>query len=60
MSPIDVSMEPMLDMFVFETTTLLEQLDEIMIASEKSGGFGQDDVDRDFFVLCTPSKVPPQ
>lgn len=37
MTPIDPSMEPMLDMFVFETTTLLEQLDEIMIEAEKSG-----------------------
>ncbi len=53
MSPIDVSMEPMLDMFVFETTTLLEQLDEIMIASEKSGGFGQDDVDEIFRIMHT-------
>ncbi|HCP14876.1 MAG TPA: chemotaxis protein CheA, partial [Peptococcaceae bacterium] len=53
MSPIDVSMEPMLDMFIFETTTLLEQLDEIMIASEKSGGFGQDDVDEIFRIMHT-------
>ena len=30
MSAIDASMEPMLDMFIYETTTLLEQLDSII------------------------------
>lgn len=53
MTPIDASMEPMLEMFIFETTTLLEQLDEIMIASEKSGGFGQEDVDEIFRIMHT-------
>ena len=37
MSPIDPSMMPMLDTFVFETTTLLEQLDEILLGAERAG-----------------------
>lgn len=53
MSPIDTSMEPMLEMFIFETTTLLEQLDEIMITSEKSGRFGPGDVDEIFRIMHT-------
>jgi two-component system chemotaxis sensor kinase CheA len=53
MNPIDTSMEPMLEMFIFETTTLLEQLDEIMIASEKSGRFGPGDVDEIFRIMHT-------
>lgn len=53
MSPIDTSMEPMVEMFIFETTTLLEQLDEIMIASEKSGRFGPGDVDEIFRIMHT-------
>jgi len=53
MCPIDTSMEPMLEMFIFETTTLLEQLDQILIASEKSGRFGPDDVDEIFRIMHT-------
>ena len=34
--PIDPSMEPMLEVFIYETTTLLDQLDEILLDSEKS------------------------
>ena len=36
---IDPSMEPMLDVFIYETTTLLDQLDEILLDAEKSKSF---------------------
>ena len=32
---IDPSMEPMLEVFIYESTTLLDQLDEILLDSEK-------------------------
>ena len=44
MSAIDASMEPMLDMFIYETTTLLEQLDGIILGAEKNKRFSEDDV----------------
>jgi len=52
MNPIDPSMEPMLDMFVFETTTLLEQLDEVMIEAEKSG-LSMDGINEIFRIMHT-------
>ena len=33
--PIDPSMEPMLDTFIDETTTLLDQLDQILLGLGK-------------------------
>lgn len=53
MSPIDPSMMPMLDTFVFETTTLLEQLDDILLEAEKSGGLDEESVNEIFRVMHT-------
>ncbi|MEG1049882.1 MAG: hypothetical protein RSE24_05005, partial [Oscillospiraceae bacterium] len=38
---MDKNMESMLDMYLFETNTLLEQLDEILLNAEKIGDFTQ-------------------
>lgn len=53
MSPIDASMIPMLEMFVFETTTLLEQLDEILLESEKSKSLGEENINEIFRIMHT-------
>lgn len=51
--PIDPSMEPMLEVFIYETTTLLDQLDEILLDSEKSKCFNSDNIDAIFRIMHT-------
>ena len=53
MSPIDSSIAHMIDTFVFETTTLLEQLDEILLESEKSGGLDSESINEVFRIMHT-------
>ena len=50
---IDPSMEPMLEVFIYETTTLLEQLDEILLESEKSKSFSEDSINEIFRTMHT-------
>lgn len=50
---IDPSMEPMLEMFIYETTTLLDQLDEILLESEKSKNLSSDSINEIFRVMHT-------
>ncbi|MDK2812937.1 MAG: two-component system, chemotaxis family, sensor kinase CheA [Clostridiales bacterium] len=50
---IDPSMEPMLEMFIYETTTLLDQLDEILLESEKSKSLSSDNINEIFRVMHT-------
>ena len=47
MSVIDDSMRPMLDTFTFETTTLLDQLDEILLEAEKEKSLNERPVEAD-------------
>lgn len=51
--PIDPSMEPMLEVFIYETTTLLEQLDEILLDAEKSKSFNDDNINEIFRIMHT-------
>lgn len=53
MDTIDSSMESMLEMFIFETTGLLEQLDEIMLSSEKDGSFSEESINEIFRIMHT-------
>ena len=46
-------MESMLDMFLFETNTLLEQLEEIMLESEKEKSFSTDSINEIFRIMHT-------
>lgn len=46
-------MEPMLEMFIFETTQNLEQLEQIMIDSEKSGTFSGEEINTIFRIMHT-------
>ncbi|WP_099468760.1 chemotaxis protein CheA [Konateibacter massiliensis] len=47
------SNEPMLDMFLFETTQLIEQLEQIILASEKGSCFSADAINEIFRIMHT-------
>lgn len=53
MSSFDPSMKPMLEMFIYETTTILEQLDEIMLKAEKDKAFSGDEINEIFRFMHT-------
>ncbi|HKM32847.1 MAG TPA: chemotaxis protein CheA [Oscillospiraceae bacterium] len=53
MSRFESGMEAMLDMYIFETNTLLEQLDEILLRTEKSGSFTGEDINEIFRIMHT-------
>lgn len=50
---MDNGMDSMLDMYLFETNTLLEQLDELLLDAEKAGEFSTDDVNEIFRIMHT-------
>lgn len=50
---MDNGMENMLDMYLFETNSLFEQLDEILLEAEKSQTFTTDDVNEIFRIMHT-------
>ena len=54
---IDPSMEPMLEVFIYESTTLLEQLDEILLDSEKSKSFSEDNINEVFRIRSEERRV---
>lgn len=45
--------EPMMEVYIFETTQNLEQLEQVIICSEKNGGFTPDDVSEIFRFMHT-------
>ncbi len=53
MSVIDESMRPMLDTFIFETTTLLDQLDEILLVAERARSLTDDQINEIFRAMHT-------
>ena len=50
---MDNGMESMLDTYLYETNSLLDQLDEMLVADEKSGEFSSDDVNEIFRIMHT-------
>ena len=46
-------LENMLDMYLFETNTLIEQLDEILLTAENEATFSQDDINEIFRIMHT-------
>lgn len=50
---MDNSMQNMLDMYLYETNTLIEQLDGILLDAEKEGDFNQDAVNEIFRIMHT-------
>ncbi|MCL2019413.1 MAG: chemotaxis protein CheA [Oscillospiraceae bacterium] len=53
MSKIESGMESMIDMYIFETNTLLEQLDEILLKTEEAQTFTGDDINEIFRIMHT-------
>lgn len=53
MNYIEPSMRQMLDMFIFETSLLLEQLDEIMIQIEREKVFTHNNINETFRIMHT-------
>ena len=49
----DHTQEPLLEMFIFETVQLLEQLEQLVISIEKSGFFDQDAINEIFRIMHT-------
>lgn len=50
---MDNGMDNMLDMYLFETNSLLDQLDELLIDAEKFGDFSIDNVNEIFRIMHT-------
>lgn len=53
MARYDASMEAMADTYIFETTTLLEQLDEILMRTEKENDMSDEDINEIFRIMHT-------
>ncbi len=53
MAKIESGMEAMLDMYFYETNSLLEQLDEILLRTEQSNAFESDDIKEIFRIMHT-------
>ncbi|MCL1789294.1 MAG: Hpt domain-containing protein, partial [Oscillospiraceae bacterium] len=53
MSKIEPGMEAMLDAYLFESATLLEQLDEILLRTEQAGTFTEEDINEIFRIMHT-------
>ena len=49
---MDNGMESMLDTYLFETNSLLDQLDEMLVNDEKLGDFSSDDVNEIFRIMA--------
>ena len=47
------TMDSMIDMYLFETNTLIEQLDEIMLEAEKAKSFSTDNINEIFRIMHT-------
>lgn len=53
MAKVEAGMESMLEMYIFETNTLLEQLDEILLRTEDANVFSQEDINEIFRIMHT-------
>lgn len=53
MARFDAGMESMADMFVFETTSLLEQLEQILMKTESENSFGDEEINEIFRIMHT-------
>ena len=53
MAKIEPGMEAMLDMYFYETNSLLEQLDEILLRTETANAFESDDIKEIFRIMHT-------
>lgn len=51
--PDQYTNEPLLDMFIFETSQLIEQLEQSILASEKGNGYAQESINEIFRIMHT-------
>ncbi len=53
MAKFEAGMESMVDMYIFETTSLLEQLDQILMKTENEDGFSSEEINEIFRIMHT-------
>ncbi|MDE5860417.1 MAG: Hpt domain-containing protein, partial [Oscillospiraceae bacterium] len=53
MAKFEAGMEAMADMYVFETTSLLEELDQILMKTENESSFGEEEINEIFRTMHT-------
>ncbi|MCH4239427.1 MAG: chemotaxis protein CheA [Oscillospiraceae bacterium] len=53
MSTVDSGMDSLFEAFIYETTSLLDQLDEIMLDSEKQKSLSEDNINEIFRIMHT-------
>ena len=53
MAKFEAGMESMIDMYIFETTSLLEQLDQILMKTESENNFGDEEINEIFRIMHT-------
>ena len=53
MAKVEAGMEGMVDMYLFETTTLIDQLDEVLLRTEQANEFTEDDINEIFRIMHT-------
>ena len=53
MAKFDAGMENMVDMYIYETTSLLEQLDHILMQTESENSFSEDEINEIFRIMHT-------
>lgn len=53
MAKFEAGMESMVDMYIFETTSLLEQLDQILMKTESENTFGEEEINEIFRIMHT-------
>lgn len=53
MAKFEAGMESMVDMYIFETTSLLEQLDQILMKTESENGFAEENINEIFRIMHT-------
>ncbi len=53
MAKFEAGMEQMVDMYIYETTSLLEQLDQILMKTESQNNFGEEEINEIFRIMHT-------
>lgn len=53
MAKFEAGMESMVDMYIFETTSLIEQLDQILMKTENENSFGEEEINEIFRIMHT-------
>lgn len=53
MAKFDPSLQSMLEVFLYETTTLLDQLEELLMTTEKEESIGSDEINQIFRIMHT-------